>query len=269
MMSLTNKTSSPIAVQLVGAIEHPDFYDAEELLRSTAQCENPSIVLPEVVIIAQARPGQVSQREVDALKRRYPLAGIVTIVGSWCEGETRTGRPWPGVKRFYWYEFPAWWRQQLALRDAGLCPDWSRPTSDVLRKPAIRNRRSCIILPSAANRHIAETIADVLRHAGYATIWYPPGRPTMVVRGAIAGIWDGSQLDDRETKDLAAFCRTLARDAAPVVAMLDFPRREVARQCGAAAVLGKPWINADLIATIEAIATRGADGPSIPRSRAA
>ena len=49
------------------------------------------------------------------------------------------------------------------------------------------------------------------------------------------------------------FVRDLARSNAPVVALLDFPRRdrcEVARRAGAAAVLGKPWLNADLIATI-------------------
>lgn len=271
-MSLTNYMSSPLTVKLIGQIDHPDFREAAALIRDTAQCETSAGTNPELLVVAQARPGQVRQHEVDALRRRYPLAGIVTIAGGWCEGETRTGRPWPGVKRFYWYEFPAWWRQQLALRKAGLCPDWSRPTSEVFRNPAIRNRRCGVILLRAADRHIADVLANVLHHAGYASIWHPPGRTMMVVRGAIAGIWDGGQLDDREAKELAAFCRTLARDAAPVVALLDFPRRdryEVAQQVGAMAVLGKPWINADLIATIEAIAACDAGRQSMPHNRAA
>jgi hypothetical protein len=278
-MSLMNYNSRPLTVKLIGPIDHPDFREAAALIRIAAQSETAADILPELVVIAQARPGPVSQGEVESIQHRYPLAGVVAIAGSWCEGETRTGRPWPGVKRFYWYEFPAWWRQQLALRNAGLCPDWSRPTSETLRSSAIsnpqstiHNRRPGIILLSAANRYIADALADVLHHAGYATIWYPPGRPMLVVRGAIAGIWDGGQLDDREANHLAAFCHTLARDAAPVVALLDFPRcdrYEVAQQCGAAALLGKPWINADLIATIEAIANRDAGGPSTSRRRAA
>ncbi len=205
-------------------------------------------------------------RGIELLQRRWPLAGIVALLGSWCEGETRTGRPWPGVRRLYWYEFSTWWRQQLALRAAGRCPDWARPATDMGRtlpirnpKSEIRNPRHGAIVLRAMNRYVAEALTDALQHAGYATVWHPPRGPKTVVRGAVAGIWDGCQLDDRETDDLAAFCRQLARDDAPVIALLDFPRRdrfEIARQIGARAVLAKPWFNADLVATIELLANR-------------
>jgi AmiR/NasT family two-component response regulator len=49
----------------------------------------------------------------------------------------------------------------------------------------------------------------------------------------------------------------MARDGAAVVVLLDFPRRDRvdrAFKAGAAAVLGKPYLNSDLIATLEAIA---------------
>jgi AmiR/NasT family two-component response regulator len=61
-------------------------------------------------------------------------------------------------------------------------------------------------------------------------------------------------LDEREAEDLLRFCRALARDSAPVVALLDYPRRssyDHALQCGAATVLGKPWRTEELIAAIE------------------
>jgi len=279
MMSLTNHKSRPLTVQLVGAFDHPDFHEAATLIRAAARCENGPAASPEVVVVAQARPGQVSQGEVESLQRRYPLAGVVTIAGSWCEGETRTGRPWPGVKRFYWYEFPAWWRQQLALHAAGRCPDWARPTTDLLRlapiptlQSKIQKPRRGVVILNAANRCIASAITDVLYDAGYATVWRQSGRTTTVVRGAAAGIWDGNQLDDSEAANLSAFCRALARDTTPIVALLDFPRRdrcEIAQQLGAATVLGKPWINTDLITTIEAISTRNSDVPSTPLNRAA
>ncbi len=69
----------------------------------------------------------------------------------------------------------------------------------------------------------------------------------------MAGIWDGVQLNDAEAMSLSTFCFQLARDRAPVVALLDFPRRERvdrAMQIGAAAVIAKPWLNAALIATL-------------------
>jgi hypothetical protein len=166
----------------------------------------------------------------------------------------------------YWYEFPAWWQQQLVLRQAGRCPDWCRPIADEYRGAPIRNPQDAnspgrdfqnfqrgLIHLNCPSRDTADSLADILHQAGYATVWNPPRGPKLVVRGAVAGVWDGSQLDDRETENLADFCRTLARDASPVIALLDFPRRdryELARQLGAAQVLGKPWINVDLVATI-------------------
>jgi AmiR/NasT family two-component response regulator len=78
-------------------------------------------------------------------------------------------------------------------------------------------------------------------------------------------------LDEHEADDLAAFCRSLTRDRAPVVALLDFPRRErveIALAAGAAAVLGKPWLNIDLVAAVREATHRNASyGPSfLPRA---
>jgi hypothetical protein len=120
-------------------------------------------------------------------------------------------------------------------------------------------------------RDTAAALADALRQAGYATVWKPPGRSMGVARGAAAGIWDGAQLCEREEVSLSAFCRELARDLAPVIALLDFPRRDRAqraRQLGAAAVLGQPWLNIDLVATIEEFMMDRArsDEPTITRA---
>jgi hypothetical protein len=271
------------SVKLVGAVEHPDFREAVAMLRGTAKCETGGNAAPEVVVIIQERPGQVGQAEIESVQRQWPLAGIVAILGSWCEGETRTGKPWPGVKRFFWYEFPAWWRQQMALRSAGLCPDWARPTLDVYRTPQIRNpkevyplrreirnHRQGLIHLSTRNRDTAEVLADVLNESGYSVVWNPLGPAKMVVRGVVAGVWEGVQLDERDMIDLAEFCRSQAHDAVPVVALLDFPRRdrcEIAQQLGVTAVLGKPWINADLVATIDGFAS--GDALSSRKQRAA
>jgi hypothetical protein len=279
MNAINNNARLPLLplVALIGAVDHPDFRDAIALLRATARCELAinTNAAPEVVILGQTRPGQVGQPQIEGLQKRWPLAAIVTIVGSWCEGELRTGRPVQGDTRLYWYEFPAWWQRQIALWHAGRCPEWARPTVDAYRSlsvqnaahppdAGIRNRPRRLIQLRTPNRDTADTLADLLHVAGYATVWNPLGRPPTIVRGAAAGIWDGAQLDDCEVCDLADFCRSLARDAAPVVALLDFPRRdrvEVATQIGAAAVLGKPWINTDLVATIENCVDRAFNSP--------
>lgn len=250
----------PPTVHFTGATDHADFRDAVATLRAEAELVDVANS-PELIVVAQSRPGEVSAAEVHRLRRAAPLAGLVGLVGSWCEGETRTGQPWPGVARFYWHEFPLWWRRQLQLRAAGRCPDWAQP-ADTASLPGMQlagppptrqttaNTGSVIVLRVGV-RDTADALTDVFRRAGFAVVWQRPGRDNCPVRGATAGVWDGGQLDEHELNDLATFCQQMARDRAAVVALLDFPRRhnvDAAHACGAAAVLGKPWRNTDLVA---------------------
>jgi hypothetical protein len=260
-------------VQLVGQWDHADFHNSIELLRATAQLTTSPDRVTELLIVAQSMPYAISNSTIQNLRRVAPLAGVIGLLGSWCEGETRTGRPWPGIDRLFWYDFPAWWQRQLALRSAARCPDWAKPydgahanriVCDSGREPrrtgsqSIRRRTSGLIVLSAALRDTAGALADVVQQAGYATVWQPPGRRMVAVRGARAGIWEGGQLSESEENSLAAFSEFLARDSAPVIALLDFPRSDRcvrAQELGAAAVLGKQWRNPNLLATIEQFTT--------------
>ena len=269
MVQLKQTATRP-AVQLIGDVSHSDFRDAIALLRDEAQLAAANDVSPELIVVAQSRPGSFPSNKVASLQRSSPLAGIVALTGSWCEGETRTGKPWPGIERLYWYEFPAWWRRQMALRAAGLCPDWARPgdtrfrIADIGLRIAAKQSRDLVAI-CAGYRQTADALADALHRAGYATAWQSRRRSVTVIRGAVAGIWDGGQLNDHEAGDLSAFCHRMARDRAPVIALLDFPRRDRvdhALEIGAAVVLGKPWLNVDLIATLQATI----DKPNVARA---
>jgi hypothetical protein len=267
-MSSSGRNRHSPHVLLLGDAEHPDFVDSVALLRSSARLDETSSP-PELIVIAQTRPGESTQQEIDSLRKRYPLSGIVALLGSWCEGETRTGWPWPGVIRLYWYEFPWWWKRQLDIRSSGLCPDWSKPTFDFersaicrppdqncLRRQESRNRDHGLVVLHTEYHETADALSDLLSRAGYATVWQRPRRARPVIRGATSGIWDGGQLNDGEVTELSTFCRQMARDVAPVLALLDFPRRDRvvrASDAGAAAVLGKPWLHADLLASLDRV----------------
>jgi CheY-like chemotaxis protein len=272
-----NATWNSPVVWLVGDAGHLDFRASVELLNATAtvvqfkdahQAWREPIGLdrpPDVIIIAASRPGMMRARDVEQLRRRLPLVGAVALLGSWCEGEARTGRPVPGVSRCYWYDFPNWWHWQLELMASGRCPDWALPgTADDRDCARIRPRQASeptagMIVLQTTCWETGDVLADVLRTSGYATAWAPRGGRGPSIRGAAAGIWEGRQLDKPELCQLAEFCEQLAKDAAPVVALADFPRRdrcEVAIQAGAAAVLGKPWLNADLLHTLERLIQR-------------
>jgi hypothetical protein len=99
-------------------------------------------------------------------------------------------------------------------------------------------------------------LGDVLQRAGFASVQQRSPTTLLRIRGTVAGIWDGGQLDDVEAADLSRFCQQYASANAPAITLLDFPRRdrvELALQLGASAVFGKPWINADLIATLQSL----------------
>jgi hypothetical protein len=249
-----------LRVNLLGATGHPDFREVIDALGRDAS-ESGSEP-PELVVFLQDRPGVIQEQEVSALRRKWPLAGIVAVAGSWCEGELRTGRPLAGVHRIYWHQFPAWWRRQMSRREAGLAPEWAMPSADLLasaehRVPGIGRGA---ILVSTRDWETAEALGDTLHAAGFVTCWTPPGRDqSQVVRGVVAGVWDGGQLDDRECANLNCFVSALSRESAPVIALLDFPRwdsRERAFVAGAAAVMGKPWPAGDLLTTIDDVRQR-------------
>ncbi|HEY4234822.1 MAG TPA: response regulator [Lacipirellulaceae bacterium] len=274
--TINNAASGLPTVWSVGDADDPDFLEAFDLLHATANvirfadaahaagdsdCAERS---PDLILFAASRSGMLRGRDVERLRRRVPLAGLVALLGSWCEGETRTGRPAPGVLRCFWYDFPHWWRRQLALRVAGLCPDWARPATKDAYDPGtnlqhVRNSSGGLIVLETTCWETGDALGDVLRASGYATVWIRPGGCGAQVCGATAGIWEGRQLDEPEVSRLSEFCRRLAKDDAPVIALADFPRRErceVAYRAGAAAVLGKPWLNADLLATLERLRQR-------------
>jgi len=238
---------------------HWDFNEAVEFLRAESRLVDCGSQSPELIVICQSRPGTVSKSLVEHLRLAVPLAGIVALAGSWCEGETRTGRPLPGVDRLYWYEFPAWWRRQLSLRAAGRCPEWARAAPMHDSEPGRPRPRRTIVIIQTNIRETAEALSDALTRAGFATAWQRGNRPSTVIRGASAAIWIGGQLNDHEAKELRALCLSFTTAQRRVIALLDFPRRDRvdrAMEVGAAAVLGMPWRNADLIGTLDALLRR-------------
>ena len=236
-------------VWLVGDLQHRDFCESVALLRRTADVGPGS---PEVIIAAESRPGTIRHREIERLRRGAPLAAVISLCGSWCEGELRTGRPLAGTTRLYWYEFPSWWRRQLELHASGRCPEWAG-ADDCGWRVADGGSWGRVVV-AAGSCDTFDALADVLRQAKLTAKWIRPSREFSVNEPICAGIWGGGQLSDAEANRLERFCARVRLSGAPVIALLDFPRCDrcdMARAAGAAAVLGKPWRNADLVATLE------------------
>ncbi len=113
----------PVADQLARMAETEvvaDCYAAHDCLR----LGGPS---PELIVVAHLWPGQHPHQALDQLQKSAPLTRILALAGSWCEGEPRTGTPWPGMIRTYWHNWLAHWKRDFKRFSSAQLPSWGLP----------------------------------------------------------------------------------------------------------------------------------------------
>lgn len=213
---------------------------------------------PELILLAQPLPGHYTQAEVTRLQQLVPLARIVVVAGTWCEGEPRTGRPLTGVVRLYWYELPAWWSAVRRQIDEGLSLPWSAPLDGPLAgrfSPAQVDMHMHIgLLPGVVAidcqlKATFESLRESLKPYGADCRWVRRGQPVDLTSELIAGIWDGGQLDPQELADFKKFAQVVAQRKGVTLALVDFPRyehQELVHTAGGAGVFGKPYVAHEL-----------------------
>lgn len=247
------------------------FVDAETAAKELAEgtCE------PEVIVLAQSRPDQFSSAQIDRLRRAAPLSPVVSLLGSWCEGEMRTGFPYPGVMRVYWHQwFPRVARELERIAAHG-CPIWSLPPTVsendrwlVRGAEASRPRHDDraahrgLVAICAMHDVTAGGLADSCRDAGFAVVSATAGRTPMVA-GADAAILDGHRNRNRLAEEIGQLTRLPG--PAPIVVLMNFPRVEdvqFARSAGATAVVSKPFFNDDLVWQLDRMIGRRRQAPN-------
>ena len=196
---------------------------------------------PQLVVVFQARPSTGDAELLAQLQADLPLAGVAVVLGSWCEGETRTGKPVTQAERLFWYQFPAWWQQVRTRWSSGQHTHWQHPTGQVVADSHMLTGK--LVAVSTAEFETAHTLIDTIEDLGGHGVWQPRSRTQTLTSNVAGGVWVGGQLDATEEETLAEFRRTLPEQA-PLVVLLDFPRCDrvaAAKQLGATTVLGKPW----------------------------
>lgn len=204
---------------------------------------NSEQMLPELILLAQPLPGTYQQRDVEQLRRAAPLAQIVVVAGTWCEGELRTGKPLTGVLRLYWYELVSWWQNmQRSPASWSLCLDGPiapRATDRIFDDGLMLDDCCAIHSRSVAS---CEALANSLASYGIECVW--TRHESELPRQIGLGLWDGGQLDPKELNRLQVFAAAIHERQGSVVVLLDFPRKEHFSQLGEigiTTVLGKPY----------------------------
>ncbi len=200
---------------------------------------------PELIVITQARPGEVGHEQVDHLRRAAPLARLVAVLGSWCEGETRSGRPWPAIERVYWHQWHSWLAselQQYGRHDSGwTLPITATPEERLLAAAVCHATDSAgrVVGIFSARRESAQMLVDACGGFGLEAIALD-GSPERV-SGLSLAIWDADRCHEAETDQLRRLAAAVR--PAPLVALLTCPRLEEyerALAAGASAVFSKP-----------------------------
>ncbi len=268
---------SNLTILLLGDVERPEFQaEAERLGRWATVCrladasEAAEAILaqriaPEVIVIAQSFPGQFSEQAIDRLRQLAPVARVLGLIGSWCEGEMRSGTPWPATARVYWHQWPARSERQLARLAGGQPCAWALPPTATEEERLLAaegegergtsTRRGTVVVHSASFE-MWEWLAAACQSRRFSAVWQPAGT-SIRVRGTAWGIFDATDLGPGERDALEKMAARLR--PAPVVALMSFPRvedRKRALSAGAAAVLSKPLLAEDLWAEMDEHSSR-------------
>jgi hypothetical protein len=226
------------AIELRAAVEWLEAQDAvffEAAHAALWQLTAP----PRWIYLLSERRGVFAQADIEALHRIAPLARLVAICGSWCEGEPRTGRPLAGVHRVYAHQFRN--RASAASSDndfAGWCmPRTATPIDISLQRSHFPSLRGTIGV-LADRRADYEALADALHAMGCKAV-------SSKAPDVAAWVYNGSSFHDRAEREL----RMALAMQKPVVALFDAPRAdeiERALRLGVAEVISKPFLLGDL-----------------------
>ena len=249
---------SALHVLLIGDTSRPEFRDAVSALEELAQVTRfpdaesaiaavaEGLLTAHGIVLAQAYPDQFSVVAIDRLRSLAPLARLIAILGSWCEGEPRSGHPLPGVIRIYWHqaaericrEFPPCFEAQGSAWPLPVTATDEERLLASIRAPLPTGRGLVAIWTRRPEMECV--LSDACRRGGFSTAWLHPRQPVRV-QGAVAAIYDGASLDAAGLAELSQLAAEVS--PAPVLALLDAPRIQdvrLARTLGAA-VLAKPF----------------------------
>lgn len=217
---------------------------------------------PTAVVLGLTRRGEHGAEELMQLTRMAPLANTIALVGSWCEGETRSGKPANGWRRIYWHQFCRRAAGELFLagseagvrgeRHPGLLPKTSSENERALawsKRPLVTG--SGRIAVNTLKRVDYEALAKVCATVGYETCWCQEVAAELIEE-ADCVLWDRRGLQGHDLRELLAW-RQRWEDL-PVIATIGFPRPQdyqlIAQQV-VRSIVGKPFLLAELVSALQ------------------
>ena len=138
-MNMGPNSRNAVSVLVIGNHEHWEFCDCLRALKDKASCRlipfesinqlGDDFGTVDAIVAFQTRPGELSHDLFQHLQKVAPLSPVVMVLGSWCEGEMRSGFPPEGVLRFYWHQFEAHWFDFVTSMASDSITNWHCPAT--------------------------------------------------------------------------------------------------------------------------------------------
>jgi len=270
------RRGEPPRALLIGDFTLPEFQPVAEQLTSMAETEvvadcdaahnwlRKGGTPPELMVVAHLWPGQHPHQALVQLQKLAPLTRILALAGSWCEGEPRTGTPWPGMIRTYWHNWLAHWKRDFKRFSNAQLPSWGLPmttTEDERILFVLQDTEPSqkLIAVRSGCPDLADMLCSACRGWGYGTVWLDPRHPPRI-EGPAAILWEGNSAGLHDLHTVREFY-----PQTPILALIDFPRWEDTQQVallGSAAVLSKPLNLQDLFSRLTDLLHKNKDAPN-------
>jgi CheY-like chemotaxis protein len=202
---------------------------------------------PDLLVLLQSRSGQFLETELLRLRSCMPLARAVVVLGSWCEGEMRSGRPLAGVRRVAWNAWPLRLERELAAWHYG-GGIWSLPATageeelvleaDGLPEVPHARVRSLPVAIRTGSTLFGGCLVESLTRHGQEAVCLPISE--CAAPEHFSALVDDLRLP-ADGGELASGYRIW--QPRPILALADFPRprdEQLVREAGASMLLAKP-----------------------------
>ena len=258
-------------ILITGDYWHEDFRDVLSQMRVPATLVSLKSIRDgntktenyEVVLLAQARPDQFSHQDSEMLQKRFPHTPVVSLVGSWCEGEMRSGNPAGGGVRIFWHQWQGRYDNFVSEFNRSHVSNWHLPRTATetdrvaksvtqfanSKEPASRGNAGVLVGISAWSEDGYQMLADALQNFDFRCSWLEGPGANTVTPDVIC--INGNSLSTNLQTSIAELKR---RMVAPMVVLMNFPRKsevDNARKLGVREVVSKPYQLIDLKFAIE------------------
>jgi CheY-like chemotaxis protein len=261
----SQNTTQDQKVLLTGDFWHQDFqrivsnFNVPVTLVPIDKIESVSDGHFDLIVVAQSRRDQFQSVDIEKIIEMFANVPVVALLGSWCEGEVRSGEPFPGVMRIYWHQWNGRYEDFLNQLNGHGVTHWHSPrTSSIADRIALRdqirlpNNKSKpnieLVSISAWTQESYEMLADAVNHFGWQSRWVERAFWDAEATQAVSLICIDARAWSDDVKNRIKWIRSELQQI-PMILVVSYPRAnelDAIEAAGITEVVSKPFELNDL-----------------------